>query len=229
MTHDSTSKMNVNQLLIPLSTVNTKEIGKTIDSCFFFGKGYYWDATATNITKDYAANMQGGAPWRICEEHLWRFGFAWFQRPWSIHRIHWIHWNDRCFWQLCQRQKEARFFMTKLQWCQTLRVRRRFPWVSYIFLIVACHLIWTHNTNTTDTCSDEVYPFIIFKLRTLHFQSHGSKPHQEFWDFQLRQNWEELQSKMLPLKVMGTASPPGSASRALLVLLASNQLGLSLV
>lgn len=35
MTHDSTSKMNVNQLLIPLSTVNTKEIGKTIDSCFF--------------------------------------------------------------------------------------------------------------------------------------------------------------------------------------------------
>ena len=53
--------------------------------------------------------MQGGAPWRICEEHLWRFGFAWFQRPWSIHRIHWIHWNDRCLWQLCQRQKEARF------------------------------------------------------------------------------------------------------------------------
>lgn len=97
------------------------------------------------------------------------------------------------------------------------------------FLIMACHLIWTHNTNTTDTCSDEVYPFIIFKLRTLHFQSHGSKPHQEFWEFQLRQNWEELQSKMLPLKVMGTASPPGSASRALLVLLASNQLDLSLV
>lgn len=86
--------------------------------------------------------MQVGAPWRICEEHLWRFGFAWFQRPWSIHRIHWIHWNDRCLWQFCRGQKEARFFMTKLQWCQALRVRRRFPWVSYIFLIMACPSTW---------------------------------------------------------------------------------------
>ena len=35
-------------------------------------------------------------------------------------------------------KKRPVFFMTKLQWCQTLRVRRRFPGVSYIFLIMAC-------------------------------------------------------------------------------------------
>ena len=85
------------------------------------------------VQKNYATNMKGGAPWRICEERLWRFGSAWFQRPWNI-RIRPSNPLKPLLWPS---KRGTVVLWPKLQWS----VRRRFPWVSYIFLM-ACPSTW---------------------------------------------------------------------------------------